>query len=96
MPLDLVEIQITDNKRKKSEENNKSNTEIRQTPQVIEKLSTLQTLHNGTNAPHLSHVPLVELPIPEEEPYERIPAECFTMSFDCKTSPSHMCCAYHS
>ena len=32
--------------------------------------STLQRLHNGTNAPH---VPLkVELPIPEDEPYKRI------------------------
>jgi len=30
-----------------------------------------------------------------EEPYERIPAECFTMVFDCQTSPGHMCCPYH-
>ena len=54
--------------------------------------STVQRLHNGTNTPP---VPLnLELPIPEDEPYKRIPAECFTMSFDCETSPSHMCCAY--
>ena len=61
----------------------------------LEAPSTLKTIHNGTTSP-LAHVaPLVELTIPEEEPYERIPAECFTMSFDCNTSPSHMCCAYH-
>ena len=29
-----------------------------------------------------------------EEPYERIPSECFTMSFDCKANPEHMCCTY--
>ena len=29
-----------------------------------------------------------------EPPYERIPAECFTMVFDCKQSPQHMCCPY--
>ena len=32
--------------------------------------------------------------IPDEEPYERIPAECFTESFDCEVDPNHKCCAY--
>ena len=57
--------------------------------------SAVRIFHNETNAPNLAHVPLVDLPVPDDEPYERIPAECFTMSFDCKTSPGHMCCAYH-
>ena len=62
---------------------------------VEEPPSTVQIYHNETKAPHLVHAPLVDLPIPDDEPYERIPAECFTMAFDCKTSPGHMCCAYH-
>ena len=62
---------------------------------IKEHPSTVQIYHNETNAPHLVHVPVVDLPIPDDEPYERIPAECFTMAFDCKTSPGHMCCAYH-
>ena len=56
--------------------------------------------HTNSSSPTVhttaAHVPSVELPIPDEtEPYERIPAECFTMTFDCKTSPGHICCAYH-
>lgn len=28
------------------------------------------------------------------EPYERIPAECFTEDFDCEVEPSNKCCAF--
>lgn len=95
VPLDIVERDNPTNKRKLSEGKNDVSDSTRQVSQGLKKASTtVQTLENGTTT-HLSHVPLVELPLAEEEPYERIPAECFTMSFDCKTSPSHMCCAYH-
>ena len=30
----------------------------------------------------------------DQEPYERIPAECFTQSFDCDTDPDFKCCAF--
>ena len=30
----------------------------------------------------------------EEEPYERIPAECFTEAFDCDQDPEDKCCAF--
>ena len=29
-----------------------------------------------------------------DEPYERIPAECFTESFDCDQDPTNKCCAF--
>jgi len=97
VPLGLVKIKIPNNKRKMPEKKNDLGSKNLQESQGIETASTLQTiLHNGTTTNLLSQVPLVELPLGDiEEPYERIPAECFTMSFDCKTSPSHMCCAYH-
>ena len=48
-------------------------------------------------APLLPDTPTAEGVVAEAEvepPYERIPAECFTMVFDCKQSPQHMCCPY--
>jgi len=99
VPLDLVvEIKTPNqaNNKETNAENVHSNSAKHQNNSDTENsASTVQIFHNGTNAPHLTNVPLVDLPIPDDEPYERIPAECFTMSFDCKTSPGHMCCAYH-
>lgn len=34
------------------------------------------------------------VPTLEQEPYDRIPAECFTRNFDCETDSQNMCCAY--
>ena len=34
------------------------------------------------------------VPSLEQEPYDRIPAECFTRNFDCETDSQNMCCAY--
>jgi len=31
---------------------------------------------------------------PENEPYQRIPAECFTESFDCDQDPDYKCCDF--
>ena len=60
-----------------------------------ESLPPLQIFPNRTSSSS-DQIPLVELPLPDTKPYKRIAAECFTMTFDCKTSPSHMCCPYHS
>merc|ERR1719400_2602740 len=99
VPLDLVVEIKTPNQGNRKDTNVKhihENSEVHQNhPDVEEPPSTVQIYHNETNASHLVHAPLVDLPIPDDEPYERIPAECFTMAFDCKTSPGHMCCAYH-
>lgn len=32
--------------------------------------------------------------VPENEPYQRIPAECFTESFDCDQDPDYKCCDF--
>ena len=34
------------------------------------------------------------VPTLEQEPYDRIPAECFTQNFDCEADSQNMCCAY--
>ena len=31
---------------------------------------------------------------PSEAPYDRIPTECFTESFDCQKDPRHKCCSF--
>jgi len=95
VPSDFVDIKISTNKRKVSEENNQPKEKTIKKTQEVEAPSPTQTLHHVTTSTLANIAPLVELTIAEEEPYERIPAECFTMSFDCKTSPTHMCCAYH-
>jgi len=35
----------------------------------------------------------VTVGVPKNEPYQRIPAECFTESFDCDQDPDNKCCA---
>ena len=30
----------------------------------------------------------------DEQPYERIPAECFTQTFDCQANPENRCCDF--
>lgn len=30
----------------------------------------------------------------DEQPYERIPAECFTQTFDCQANPANRCCDF--
>jgi hypothetical protein len=32
--------------------------------------------------------------VPEEKPYERIPTECFTETFDCDMDPKFKCCPF--
>lgn len=32
--------------------------------------------------------------VPDDAPYERIPAECFTEAFDCQLDPGHKCCPF--
>jgi len=35
----------------------------------------------------------VAVGVPKNEPYQRIPAECFTESFDCDQDPDNKCCS---
>ena len=64
------------------------------------KIDTVDVSSGGSTAaaaPALLDTPTAEGVVAEAEvepPYERIPAECFTMVFDCKQSPQHMCCPY--
>jgi hypothetical protein len=30
----------------------------------------------------------------EQQPYERIPAECFINAFDCTAEPENRCCSF--
>ncbi len=36
----------------------------------------------------------VTIGVPTDEPYNRIPTECFTQTFDCVKDPTNPCCMY--
>ena len=54
-----------------------------ETPQVIAEQQKYEQIINDEVVPKL-----------EQEPYDRIPAECFTQNFDCVKDSQNMCCAY--
>ena len=54
-----------------------------QAPDVPEKKLTFESVIND-------QVPVVL----DEQPYERIPAECFTQTFDCQANPANRCCDF--
>ena len=55
-----------------------------ETPQVIAEQQKYEQIINDE----------VVVPKLEQEPYDRIPAECFTQNFDCVKDSQNMCCAY--
>ena len=56
-----------------------------ETPEIVEERKKLeQIINEGVTA----GVPI------SEAPYDRIPAECFTETFDCQQDPNHYCCSF--